>query len=176
MGLHSKDIEILHNLKGYVGTNNKVCEYEYVNTKSGKPVLTASFSFKDDTVIQTLVNYGMEPRKSTKEKCPDVFRYNRHFWRGMIEGDGSISKISNEITLVGSEEVINAFSEYCINLFPSSNPKIYVKGNLYVFSLCSKIYSKQVLDELYRDSKYKLSRKYNIYLEKYYGINACGTS
>lgn len=174
LGIHPKDVEILENLKAYVGTKNNIFLGESKEDKrTGKRYLKASFTFQDDDINSRLVALGMEERKSTKEKCPEIFRYNRHFWRGMIEGDGSISKTSNEFTLVGSQEIVQALGDYCKFLFPECNPKYYIKGSLHVFSLCSKVYSKQILDELYRDCKYKLSRKYKIYLEKYYGADSC---
>lgn len=177
LAVHPKDIEILENLKDYVGTRNNIHVGESKkDIRTGKSYLKSSFTFKDDDLNDRLVALGMEERKSTKEKCPEVFKYNRHFWRGMIEGDGCISKTSNEFTLVGSEEIVVALSDYCKSLFPDCKPRFYVKGSLHVFSLCSKVYSKQILDELYRDCKYKLSRKYKIYLEKYYGIDTRGTS
>lgn len=170
LSVHSKDIEILENLKSYVGGNRKV--YSTVTSpdpRTGTVYETSSFSFQDDDLTGRLIDFGLEPRKSTKESCPEVFKLNRHFWRGMIEGDSSISKSSNEFTLVGSESIIKDLANYCYSLFPECKPRFYVKGKLHVFSLCSKVYSKQILDELYRDCNLKLSRKYNIYLEKYYG-------
>lgn len=172
LGVNTKDIEILENLKAYVGGNRKI----YSGTSSpdrrtGAVYEKSSFSFQDDDLTSRLIEFGLEQRKSTKEICPEVFKLNRHFWRGMIEGDGSISKTTNEFTLVGSESIIKDFAKYCYSLFPECKPKFYVKGKLHVFSLCSKVYSKQVLDELYRDCNYRLSRKYKIYLEKYYGID-----
>jgi len=175
VAINSKDIEVLENLKAYVGTENKISVGTHTDSRNGSVYNRASFYFKHDLMTERLVALGMSQRKSAKEVCPEVFKYNRHFWRGMIEGDGSISKSSNEIGLVGSQEVVEAFGEYCKSLFPDCKPNYYVKGTLHVFSLCSKVYSKQILDELYRDCKYKLSRKYNIYLEKYYGFDACRT-
>lgn len=172
LGVNTKDIEILENLKDYVGGNRKV--YSTVTTpdkRTGTAYETSSFSFQDDDLTERLIDFGLEPRKSTKETCPAVFKFNRHFWRGMVEGDGSISKTTNEFTLVGSEAIIKDFANYCYSLFPECKPKFYIKGKLHVLSLCSKVYSKQILDELYRDCNYRLSRKYKIYLEKYYGID-----
>lgn len=175
LSIHSKDVEVLENLKAYVGTENKISVGTQKDSRSNTVYQTCSFYFKHDAMIERLVAFGLEPRKSTKETCPEVFKFNRHFWRGMIEGDGSIAKKSNEFTLVGSESIIKDFANYCYSLFPECKPNFYVKGNLHVFSLCSKVYSKQILDELYRDCNHKLSRKYNIYLEKYYGFDACRT-
>jgi len=170
LAVHPKDIEILENLKNYVGSSNNIHVGESkVDDRTDKKYLRSSFSFKDDDINARLRSLGMTERKSAKEVCPAAFAFDRHFWRGMLEGDGCISKSSNEISLVGSKEIVHSFGEYVNFLFPEATPKFYTKGKLHVVSLCSKVYSKLVLDELYRDSNYKLSRKYNIYLEKYYG-------
>lgn len=169
LSVHPRDIEVLHHLKEYVGTRNNIYVGESkADGRTGKVYRKASFTFQDEDINSRLVALGMEERKSAKEKCPEVFKYNRHFWRGMIEGDGSISTSSNNIYLVGSEEITEAFYSYLKFLFPECCPRRNTKGVLSVVSLCSKKYSKQVLDELYRDCNYKLSRKYNIYMEKYY--------
>lgn len=177
LSVHTKDIEILSNLKEYVGGNRVI--YSGItkpDPRTGTVYQTSSFSFQDDDLSERLINFGLEQRKSTKETCPEVFKLNRNFWRGMLEGDGCISKTSNNLDLVGSEEIVQDFANYFKFLFPECNPRLNKKGSISVVSLCSKIYSKQILDELYRDCKYKLSRKYKIYLEKYYnGIDPCGT-
>lgn len=173
LAVHTKDIEVLEGLKSYVGGNRKVYSGSTKpDTRTGTVYETSSFSFQDDDLTDRLVNFGLEQRKSTKEVCPEVFKFNRHFWRGMIEGDGSIARNSNEFTLVGSESIVNDLADYCYSLFPECKPRFYIKGKLHVFSLCSKVYSKQILDELYRDCNFKLSRKYKIYLEKYYGTDS----
>lgn len=173
LSVHTKDIEILDNLKAYVGGNRAI--YSGVTSpdpRTGTIYQVSSFSFQDDDLAERLVSFGLEQRKSTKETCPECFKLNRHFWRGMLEGDGCISKTSNNFDLVGSDEIVQDFANYCKFLFPECKPRFYKKGSISVVSLCSKVYSKQILDELYRDCKYKLSRKYNIYLEKYYGTNS----
>lgn len=171
ININSKDSYIIEQLKVYVGTSNKIGCYTYEDSRSitGKLFNTTSLYFKHEGIIARLKSFGLEERKSTKEKSPKVLENNRHFWRGMLDGDGNISKSTNEVSLVGSEEIINSFVRYCTSLFPKCTPKIYIKGSLYIFSLCSKIYSKLLLDELYRDCNYKLDRKYQIYLGKYYG-------
>lgn len=172
VSLNTKDMELLENLKSYVGGNRKISSVvTKPDPRTGAVYHNSSFSFKDEDLTERLVNFGLEPRKSTRETCPEVFKFNRHFWRGMFEGDGCISKASNNIDLVGSDVIVKDFFNYMKTICPDCEPRFYNKGSIKVVSLCSKIYSKQILDELYRDCNHKLSRKYKIYLEKYYGID-----
>lgn len=69
-------------------------------------------------LVRSLERYGVLPRKSLTAR-PEVLCDNRHFWRGMIDGDGFVTRspASSEkslpvIGLVGSLDSCNMFMEF----------------------------------------------------------------
>jgi hypothetical protein len=50
------------------------------------------YSFTSDEVVKTLSLYGVVPRKSLTATPSPLVSGNKHFWRGVIDGDGCISR------------------------------------------------------------------------------------
>lgn len=150
-----------------MNSNNKIYRRDRLDKRTGNTSSTSSFTFSDKTVYETLSSYGLSPRKSLVEKCPDVFMDNRHFWRGVLEGDGHISKYSNVINLAGSPELIESFYRYCRTLCGEMKGTISVNKNLHLAQICNFEHVFKILTELYRDTIYVLPRKYQVYLDRY---------
>jgi len=164
-----KDAEILRNLKKYVGTNPEIRVRKREDSRTGKTYSQASFSFTDKILVKRLKDLGLTSRKSLKEVVPENFKYNRDFWRGVLEGDGHIRPGSRyEITICGSQQLCDSFSDYCRKIHPTCNPSIRTNGRgLYTVHLYNKASCKIILDSLYVGCKLMLPRKYNTYLEVY---------
>ena len=116
MGVSSRDIDILVKLKNYLGSRNKITTRDV--TVKGTVHQTSQFSFCDKEVVERLVSLGLVPRKSCKESVPCELENNRHFWRGLIDADGSLQlRLGKEntftLSLVGSLEVTSKFKEFC---------------------------------------------------------------
>lgn len=167
--LSSKDEEILQGLKGYLKSSNNIRRRSREDKRTGNTYHQSSFSFSHTPILERLQFFGLTPRKSLLESCPEVFARNRHFWRGVVEGDGCISKTSNKLEICGGLELVQGFVTFCSEICPEYKPKIKMNGKMHVGYICTKGQVKAVLDEIYRDCNYKLSRKHQIYLEKYCG-------
>ena len=129
---------------------------------------TGTIGFSHPKLISDLRDLGMEERKSTREVAPECFAFDRHFWRGMVDGDGwlSIGKHRGPILgLCGSETVCNQFLEFCKTI--TDNIKVSVlrrKGELFTVVL-TKNKCLPIARHLYLDQQICLPRKYNKYLE-----------
>src|SRR5574343_936385 len=109
--LKESDKEILLGLKNYLNHPNEIRTKEIIKNKitntKGK---YCSFSFSDVQTIEKFKELGLMPAKSCREVIPDCFKYNRHFWRGLIDADGCLfinrkKKVKNAgISLVSSEQ------------------------------------------------------------------------
>lgn len=169
--LAQRDIELLENMKDYLKSSNVIFKRSRTDKRTGNTYHQCSFGFSNAVILERLKALGMEPKKSVKEKVPVELKDNKHFWRGAIEGDGSINK-KGTVNLVGGLDMCNAFAEYCKRtLKVNCNIRIEDRGNLFAVNVSGKGVAKEVLDHLYGDAELKLSRKYNKYLELYYGIN-----
>jgi hypothetical protein len=71
-------------------------------------------------LAETLLRYGISPRK-TKTACPaECLRMNSDFWRGCIDGDGEVDEGNNcpDITLTGSFALVREFCTFMASVCP----------------------------------------------------------
>lgn len=166
----SKDEEILVNLQKYMGSSNSIRRRSRVDKRTGNTYHQSSFAFSHDVILDRLISLGLTPRKSLQEICPEEFKYNKHFWRGVIEGDGHISKSQNKVELCGSINLINGFMEYVRVICPEYNSMtVRMNGSMPYTAISSKAVCTEVLRALYEDANLVLTRKHQTYLERYNG-------
>lgn len=119
MGLKEEDSYVLHALKDYMGSNAGCKPITYFHKQLQRDVTAVNFSVSDKVLSSRLKAQGMEPRKSCKEKVPlfysHEFKFADIFWRACVEGDGYVSKNLKKpvVDIVGSEELLTTFREYC---------------------------------------------------------------
>lgn len=147
LGLAERDWEHLEKFKKFIGSNKQL----YYN-KGGVFV-----SFYSNRIVEKLSEYGIVPRKSKIAKVPESLKNNRHFWRGMVDGDGWISRRQDGSTILGlcgTFDIVSGFQQF-INFKAWYIPeipdiKLYHKtpscweisyGGLYVRNLLNILYT-----------------------------------
>lgn len=175
--LSLKDIEILEYLQSYIANGNIIRVRDRLDKRTGNTYSMCSYAFQYEPITKRLIEFGLAPRKSLKEECPKEFLYNRDFWRGVLEGDGYLSKLSGctKMQICGSEILCNQWFEYCKSVVPdmhmtvSSYDKSEEKKLYYAYSGRFEE-CKAVLDSLYLGvpEHLRLERKYNLYVGRYY--------
>ena len=168
--LKSEDSYMVESLHEWLSATTKIQYNVDFDKRTNKTYKSTSIAITDHVIVNNLRKLGFEERKSMRERLPTIYANNRHFWRGMIDGDGCIVKTSWTVSLCGSLEICKGFSEFCKILGVKQNIRITDRKGLHVVSITNKADSKIVLDALYEDCEIFLSRKRNIYLEKYKGI------
>lgn len=115
--LSSKDVNHLYKMKNFISSDVPLYELKNVNEHM--------LAFSNKTITNDLKKYGLIHRKSAKEKANEILIPNRDFWRGCIDGDGTVSvskcgknKFYPYISLNGSLDLCSQFSEF---LFPLLN-------------------------------------------------------
>ena len=76
------------------------------------------FSFSSYKIWTDLLKFGLRERKSGLEKAGDCIKSNPHFWRGVVDGDGSIYENKHgkwKLSLVGSSALLKQFSQFVFN-------------------------------------------------------------
>lgn len=160
--LNARDEDILHSLVRFL---NMEVNVRYAIRKTGEE--TAYLAIRSERLTKELAGFGIVPRKTGIESCPDALQNSRHFWRGVVDGDGCIL-ISKEgtprIYLCGTEELCTQFLQFCRGIDPDIKASVLKSSNIFRVTISS---SKAivVMDELYRDCKVKLERKYSKYVE-----------
>lgn len=171
ISLQYADREVIERLKEFLNCSVNISDTSSINTNTGKRHKVSRFSFSDPQIISDLKSLGMTPRKSCKEKLPSFDWKNgktaKDFWQGVIEGDGCIACYKNKgiVGLVGSEELLSGFKEYCKDVVGvRGDPSIHSNPNTSA-DFRSITYSGKdaalICKHLYSDIVSKLQRKYD---------------
>lgn len=151
IGLNPKDKEHLEKFKKFAGGSQDI--YFNPNGKS------CSFAFRSQKIIDILNNYNIVPCKSLIATPHLSCINNRHFWRGMIDGDGWISSDGRYpiLGLCGSYNVIDRFCEY-VNNIVRNNANIRKMRNIWTTTFVGR-QAIALIYELYNGSLIFLDRK-----------------
>lgn len=117
LALSKEDSKVIQDYKNWLGLNNKITISHSQRNLNGKPTEMHICKFADKVIRRNLESQGMKPKKSLSEVLPNFYYTNpesrRHFWRGMIDGDGSVKIYSSTtISLVGSSEITEGFCKF----------------------------------------------------------------
>jgi len=101
----------------HVGKFRVFVKGTYPLTKHGR---SWQLKFPSDWMAAKLASYGVVPRKSGQEAASPILQENRHFWRGVIDGDGCLTTKKDKIrgylypniTLCGSRRLCEQFKVF----------------------------------------------------------------
>lgn len=122
--------------------------YNYDATESCAVTITS------EALGELVSSYGITPRKSKTVMVDPRLAKNRHFWRGVLDGDGWLSKDAQRFSIASTYDVCSKFVEF-LNL--ELEPK--VRGdNFYIVETCGKK-ARLVAKTLYDGATIALPRK-----------------
>ena len=131
----------------------------------------SSLSINSRLIIKTISKYGLVANKTLTAKVSSDLEFNRHFWRGVVDGDGTVGiyfrKVTNKYTaqigLTGSFNLCNQFLLFLkmnnINTLQKVHKIKQSKAHCLSFS---NILAEKIIDLLYNKSSIYLERKYKI--------------
>ena len=159
ISLKESDLYMLEKLREYIGCDNKICK------QTRDEHIWYTFSIKSLTIKERLTAQNFTARKSKKEKLPNFdWVNNRHFWRGVVDGDGSVFFTNNspKLSLCGSTEMLEGFNRFCqVNCFTKPRKLDNTKSEDF-FTMCySGEEAMRIMKLLYDDSIVFLTRKKN---------------
>jgi hypothetical protein len=120
-----------------------------------------SLSVKSKLLVERLRILGITPRKSLTAKPVLGLNYDRDFWRGVVDGDGSFGRRGDGriwISLRGTEEVVKGFVQFC-NSVTGKNIKSYYVEETTSQTIFSGTKAEEVLNFMYYESCLGLDRK-----------------
>ncbi len=96
IALHVRESDLSHLLKfrEFVGSSHTVGNY--VSKIRGNA--SCSISFSSERLANILGKYGIVPRKCFTAQVKGGLEYSKHFWRGLIDGDGSLGYYERKCT------------------------------------------------------------------------------
>lgn len=127
-------------------------------TREGKPRISITVS--STKITKQLMSFGIIPNKSLVAKVSPKLINNRHFWRGIVCGDGGIYLENNKpkIQLNGTKIICEQFRKYCLGIVPEIKANILQNQSIWKFGFHST-FAYDVIKELFRDTHYGLNRK-----------------
>jgi Mor family transcriptional regulator len=134
----------------------------------GKQAKQARLTIRSGELAKRLEEYNMTPRKSFTATVPDCLLDNRHFFRGMIDGDGYVvitvksKKRPNYLYpilgLCGSFNTISQFKDYIRKNFPDCKSDLIKHASIYKIVLGGR-FAVEMAKLLYSDCTISLDRK-----------------
>lgn len=156
IGLQARDVGHVIKLQKFLKTDKPIVYNKRPNSYT--------LSVNSDQIAKDLNYYGITPRKSLTAQAKNIDgEYERDFWRGIIDGDGSlhISQQKPNFNLVGSNDICNSFKNFLLKNEVNTSAKISEKANVYYFSTGGTYLVMDICDLLYKSANIYLDRKYN---------------
>lgn len=174
-GYNNEDRGFLNIKLGIVDENHLKKFIDFMNSDvkitddhGGSGQIVKSIYFNSRYLSDSLKKQGIFQGKSGKEK-PNLNipkELERHYIRGLIDGDGCLTHGINkyQLDLVGSLEIVTYLKEFVYNLcnLKMDNEHIYEHGTIFRFTIRDKEVLKRIYKELYCNCNVFLERKYKI--------------
>ena len=132
-------------------------------------------SINDQGLWDGLVSHGMVPNKSLVAEYPINMEpyYDRHFIRGLMDGDGCIQKKGGNVSIVGTKMILEKIKDIIVDALHidckiKDLPKDKYKDVTKNLTITKKKDVKIFLDWIYKDAKMFLVRKHDIYINSFY--------
>lgn len=165
--LGSSDEEILELFRKYTGNTSKIHRRKrVVKAKDGSTIRISYFSCVTAYCKQWVVDLnklGIHPNKTPDFCIPEISEeLLPHMLRGMIDGDGSVSKSGNLIAFYGNQANVEKFRQLLFDRFEIKFPNLRVRESVSWISWGSKRDVKTIGEYIYNDkSDLFLKRKYD---------------
>lgn len=165
LALKDNDIKHLEKFKIFVGSNKEIkLKKNNKGYNANNQNYLASISICSKELVNKLNEYNIVSRKTYSAFAPDSLKYNRHFWRGCMDGDGTISINKNGnycIGLYGTKKLCEQFLEFVKQSFPEEQftKNVHQHSTIYgiIFNKHSLII--KLTNLLYKDDIISLERK-----------------
>lgn len=123
--------------------------------------------FKSAHMVESLQKYGFTTQKS-EEFTPVVPKgYEKDFWRGMIDGDGSLCATKNgywSLSLIGTKQTATTFKKFCVANGVKTGD-FHKNKECHVYTVWG-VNAKKIMATLYEGATIALDRKKEIAKKK----------
>ena len=151
--LKESDINHLEKIKGWLKAETKIT--------ASKNTSSVVFSIGNKEITKDLLDWGIWPRKSANYSPVGHCVDSLDFWRGMIDGDGCISKDGKSIGLCGTRDTCDLFRRF-VKTFCKSEATVRKHSNIFTIRYGGP-YAIEVMQKLYGNNpKFYLDRKYEL--------------
>ncbi len=107
-----------------------------------------------------LARHGIQPNKTFSTQHAQVaLDLERHYWRGVIDGDGDFARSGDSLKLVGDYDVVLAFQQFVLAYCTQVTANIHKRENIFTLTIRRQA-TRRMLLALYGDASVSLDRKY----------------
>ena len=172
--IQAGDIDALEKINNELGSNRPIQIYS--RKKYGENWQDGcSLDIVNEHMAKELDNAGVIENKSLVIRYPEWLEHflNRHFIRGLFDGDGSVLKCGPKYkaTITGTCWLCESIKEIVENELHINCNKVTLadtnNGITSNFTVTGKNNTKAFLDWIYKDAELYLDRKYEIYKNRY---------
>lgn len=160
LGLAKPDGGHVGKLKMFLEAGNPLKEEKNDRGFSnGTPLICLRITSK--RLVQALARYGVTPKKSSRERAK-LLTNHKHFWRGMMDGDGWVSMSNGypRAGITGSYKIMEQFSRFASRIV---GKLLNIKRNNSIWAVSTTgIYAVRLLGTLYGADGTSLERKQKI--------------
>jgi len=159
IALHSRDRTHLEKLQTYLKTDTPIRKAG-INSRSSDIALYLRIT--REALAKKLIETGIYPNKSKTALVPNTMKFNRDFWRGLIDADGTLCIVEGKpyIGLYGTYDICRGFIDYIKFIFGKDFTKRQPIQNKSIYKVAfTRHAAKQILIHLYQDGDIALDRK-----------------
>jgi hypothetical protein len=159
--LSEKDREHIEKFKTFLGSTHKISIQKPRGYIGSKP--SVRLSIYSQGIADALSKYGVVSNKTKRTKV-SLLEYNRHFWRGVVDGDGWVGVSKDgyfRLDLVGSRFLLEQFVAYVKSICPNSPISVRPHKGIFRVGLGGST-AFLVASNLYYDAAIALPRKANV--------------
>lgn len=172
VGLSVKDIGHVEKIRTFLKSTHKICiidghvgkQDRFLKGYLLKSGPSANLHVRSERLTNALIQAGMVPVKADRIPAPGLAD-DKHFWRGMIDGDGSLGiqrkgkhKGSVYISLNGQYVIIESFLAYLRRQKIDINQRPYHRSTIFCMNATDRI-AIDIVRLLYENAPISLDRK-----------------
>jgi hypothetical protein len=121
---------------------------------------SCAFVIRSSEMAASLATHGILPNKTFSTNAAQVTsELAKHYWRGVIDGDGTFAKDGSSLALAGDYDVVLAFQTFVLSHCPEVKATVRKSENIYAFCIRRQA-TKCMLQLLYKGATIYLDRKY----------------
>lgn len=166
-GLHTLSIGLAERDRGHIEKfKTFIKTTKPLQTRTRRNVTASWLAINCYQITKDLHNFGLYKKSLNRVAFPE-FIESRDFWRGLIDGDGSLMTPDNEIgrlTLVGNKTIVGQFTDFAKTIVPNLEISIRPTSSIYRCQLAGKN-CLPVVNVLYKNATTYLDRKMAKYKE-----------
>lgn len=168
--LQEKDADIIKVFRRELKTNRPIYHVQKVHTTTiaGKQSTVqdqVALDIIDDNIVCQLYKYGVVPNKTYLIEYPDFLDsdMNRHFIRGVMDGDGYIASRRGCVGICGTQSLCKGIANIVLNML-GVRCSVISCGSIYKCMIYGGEQCSRFLNWIYRDcGDICLQRKYKLY-------------